>query len=148
MMKLPVLATIGFALASIAPLAVAMPSVAAVIVGAPAPIPLLWLRVTLSYKTMVNEDSIGPDRQVGALDAGFGTLKLTFNPDGIIDGTYKPDDGNFRLISGGRTSRDALWIEIGGERFIGHFTRGGIALTSPTSVSGRTLYLAGQFEQP
>jgi len=147
-MKLPILAIIGLALASIAPLAVAIPSVAAVTVGAPAPIPPLSQRVTLSYKTTVNEDSIGPDRQSGPLDGGFGTLKLTFNSDGIIDGTYKPDDGNFQLISGGRTSRDELWISIDGERFIGHFTRGGIALMSPTSVSGRTLYLAGQFEQP
>lgn len=147
-MKLHLFATFGFILASIVPVAAAEQPVAAVTVSVPAPVPALGQRITFSYKTTVNEDSIGPHRQYGALDAGLGTLKLTFNPDGVIDGTYKPDDGTFRLITGGRMSQDELWISIGGERFYGRFTPNGIALNTETVVSGRTLYLAGQFERP
>lgn len=42
-----------------------------------------------------------------------GTLQLTFNPDGIINGYYRPyGDGSFVQVTGGREGND-IWIDIG-----------------------------------
>lgn len=42
-----------------------------------------------------------------------GTLQLTFNPDGIVNGYYRPaDNNNFVTVVGGRNGQD-IWMDIG-----------------------------------
>lgn len=42
-----------------------------------------------------------------------GKLQLTFTPDGIIQGYYRPDDnGAFVPVTGGRQG-DSVWLDIG-----------------------------------
>jgi hypothetical protein len=42
-----------------------------------------------------------------------GTLQLTFNPDGIISGYYRPaDNQNFVTVTGGHNGKD-IWLDIG-----------------------------------
>jgi hypothetical protein len=42
-----------------------------------------------------------------------GTLQLTFNPDGIVNGYYRPDDNmNYIPVTGGRNGQD-IWLDIG-----------------------------------
>lgn len=42
-----------------------------------------------------------------------GTLQLTFNPDGILNGYYRPaDNNNFVAVVGGRNGQD-VWMDIG-----------------------------------
>jgi hypothetical protein len=42
-----------------------------------------------------------------------GTLQLTFNPDGIINGYYRPADNmQFIPVTGGRNGHD-IWLDIG-----------------------------------
>jgi len=111
-----------------------------------APVPATDQRVTYSYAVEIKAETIGPNRQDGDLNSGIGVLKVTFNPDGSITGTYKPDDGNFTFIRGQRTGPQDLWVLIRGHRFTGGFTGTGLALTSPPSASGVTLHLKGTFQ--
>ena len=53
-------------------------------------------------------------QSIYGLDAPWtGTLQLTFNPDGIIQGYYRPADNMaFIPVTGGRTG-DSVWLDIG-----------------------------------
>jgi len=112
-----------------------------------APVPSLNERVTYNYASDIRQETIGPNRMDGEINSGVGILHLTFNTDGSITGTYKPDNGNFELIRGARTADDDLWLLIHGRRFTGHFARNGLVMTSSPSISGATLHLRGNFRQ-
>jgi hypothetical protein len=112
-----------------------------------APVPALNVRVTYNYATDIRAETIGPNRMDGELNSGVGILHLTFNTDGSINGTYKPDNGNFELIRGARTGDDDLWITMRGRRFTGHFTSNGLVMISTPSIAGTTLHLRGNFRQ-
>jgi len=60
--------------------------------------------VTIQYATR-----IVPSFGVGEYD---GTMRLTLNPDGIINGFYIPDSGGPRLVTGG-IDGDHIWLDIG-----------------------------------
>lgn len=47
--------------------------------------------------------------------AFVGTLVMTIYPSGIVQGTYRPDDGGYRTVTGG-VSGDQIWLDIGMER--------------------------------
>lgn len=126
----------------------------------PAPVPALDERVTYRYATAISLDRAGPvlrgrtfdgpgaaaDEPPSALHVGPGVLELTFNGDGSINGTYKPDVGTLISITGARTDPNDLWISIGLSRFTGHFTRSGIAMLCPVPLRPmQTMQLAGTF---
>jgi hypothetical protein len=113
----------------------------------PAPVPALTERVTYNYAVEIREETMGPNRMDGDINSGIGILHLTFNPDSSINGTYKPDNGNFELIRGARTGSDDLSILIHGHRFAGHFTSKGLVMTSPPSIAGATLHLRATFQR-
>ncbi len=50
-----------------------------------------------------------PMYSVGEFD---GALTLTINPDGIVNGYYRPSSGSVKLVSGG-TDGDHIWFDIG-----------------------------------
>jgi len=55
-----------------------------------------------------------------------GTLTLTIYPDGIVQGNYRPLDGDFRPVTGGIDGRN-IWLDIGQRgrlRLIGTFEHG------------------------
>lgn len=61
--------------------------------------------------------------QAGEVD---GTLSMTVYPSGIVQGFYRPLDGNFRTVTGGVDGRN-IWLDIGMNRqlhLIGTFDRG------------------------
>lgn len=123
------------------------PAAAQAIVVAPAPVPPAHQTVTYTYKTFLGPSrfGIGP---FGDLNQDFGTLKLTFNADGIISGTYKPEYGTFSSVTGGRNGKN-FHLELGSRgqlRLLGHFTVHGIAATAQTfSARGNYWQLYGDF---
>lgn len=161
-----VVAEIVFAAALAASLApgVALPAAASSPTPAPspAPVPALDEHVTYRYATTISLDTGGPvpragrfdgpaaaDELPGALHLGPGVLELTFNADGSINGTYRPDVGTLIGITGARTGPNDLWISIGSSHFTGHFTRSGITLMCPVPLRPmRTMQLAGTFVPP
>ena len=136
------LATILFAV--IATLAIQLSAASVTTTPATAPTPPPNKRVTYTYKTFLDPVRVGPG-PIGDLNENFGTLTLTFNADKIIQGTYKPDFGNFTTVNGGLTGGRTLWIDIGGTRFTGHFTRHGFAASSALTTAGITWRLYGYF---
>jgi hypothetical protein len=67
-------------------------------------------------------------RMVSQYEAGEfdGTLALTVYPNGIVQGQYRPLDGNFRTVTGGLDGRN-IWFDIGPSgrfRIIGTFENG------------------------
>jgi hypothetical protein len=55
-----------------------------------------------------------------------GTLALTVYPNGIVQGNYRPQDGNIRTVTGGLDGRN-IWFDIGPSgrfRIIGTFENG------------------------
>ena len=65
--------------------------------------------VTVHYNT-----KIVPQMGVGEYD---GQMTLTLNPNGIINGTYIPDSGGPRIVTGGIDANNQVWLDIG---FMGH----------------------------
>jgi len=67
-------------------------------------------------------------RMVSQYEAGEfdGTLALTVYPNGIVQGNYRPLDGNFRPVTGGLDGHN-IWLDIGNGRrvhLIGTFEHG------------------------
>jgi hypothetical protein len=67
-------------------------------------------------------------RMVSQYEAGEydGTLALTVYPNGIVQGNYRPQDGNIRTVTGGLDGRN-IWFDIGPSgrfRIIGTFENG------------------------
>ncbi len=44
--------------------------------------------------------------------AYVGTLALTVYPDGIVNGTYRPDNGAFHTVTGG-VEGTSIWLDVG-----------------------------------
>ena len=70
------------------------------------PIPQVEQHLTL-------QTTLAPDYGVGVYE---GTLNLNISPDGIVTGTYRPNDEEYRQVTGGLTG-DQIWLDIG---FFGH----------------------------
>ena len=137
------LATIAFA--AFATLAFPLTAASVTTTPATAPTPPPNQRVTYTYKTFLDPVRVGPG-PIGDLNENFGTLTLTFNPDKIIQGTYKPDFGNFTTVTGGLTGGRNLWLDIGGTHYTGRFTRHGFAASSALTPAGMTWRLYGYFQ--
>ena len=113
-----------------------------------APTPPATQRVTYTYKTYLEPGRLGGG-SVGNLNENFGTLQLTFTPDKIISGTYRPDYGNFTNVTGGLTGPRSFWLSFGSGnvRMNGHFTTHGLfADTAGVSATGRYARLHAQFQ--
>jgi hypothetical protein len=98
------------AAAVIAALALPLPSVAATAATASSHRYQLQTRIVSQY-------------EAGEVD---GVLALTVSSDGIVQGNYRPQDGNFRTVTGGLDGRH-IWLDIGSFgrfRVIGTFERG------------------------
>ena len=94
----------------IAAMALPLPSVAATTATASSHRYQLQTRIVSQY-------------EAGEVD---GILLLTVSPDGIVQGNYRPQDGNFRTVSGGLDGRK-IWLDIGSFgrfRVIGTFEHG------------------------
>ena len=121
-----------------------------------APMPPPDQRVTYRYKTEVRVDTVGSHRQSGnlgeargILDEGFGALELTFNGDGSINGTYKPDAGNFVSVTGARTGFKDFWLQIGVNHLTGQFTSTGFVLLCQVPPRDtRVMRLTATFAEP
>ncbi len=128
-------------------LTLAVPAGAAAVGVRAAPVPPLHHTVTYTYKSFLAPENFGTGA-FGDLNQDFGSLKLTFNADGIISGTYKPDFGSFVSVTGGRNG-NTFWLEFGSRgvrRFQGHFTIHGLVATASTfSPRGTYWRLVGQF---
>jgi hypothetical protein len=108
-----------------------------------APTPPPNQRVTYAYKTFLGPaavDYYGIDN----FNVVFGTMTLTFNPDKTIEGRYEPDNGTVQAVTGNRTPDGNLTLQIGNQRYTGHFTRRGFACSTST-VPGMGFRLWGQF---
>lgn len=105
-----------------------------------APTPPPTATVTYTYRTFLAPDPIGA-MPVGDLNEDFGILQLTFNANGIISGTYRPEFGSPIPITGGRESQ-RLWLDFGPTgrlRVMGQFTRRGFVASGvdPTGTIWR-----------
>jgi hypothetical protein len=120
---------------------------AAVVTVAPTPPP--DRQVTYAYKTFLAPDRIGGGL-LGNLNEDFGTLTLTFYPSKIIQGTYRPEYGNFTPVTGGMLDSGHFWLDFGISgriHFGGHFTKHGIVGTAQSwSNPLATWRLHGQFQ--
>ncbi len=127
--------------------ALVMPGAAGAVGLTTAPIPPEHRTVTFTYKTFLAPARFGTG-PFGNLNEAFGDLKLTFNADGIISGTYKPEYGNFKSVSGGRDGR-TFWLTFDPHSrltFRGHFTQRGIVATAQAfSPRGTYWQLHGDF---
>jgi hypothetical protein len=68
-------------------------------------------------------------------DAGEydGTMRLTVNPDGIINGTYQStDQGGPKIVAGGVSPNGRVWLDIGRMHLTGTFINGVLHTTSDT----------------
>jgi hypothetical protein len=102
-----------------------------------APTPPPTATVTYTYRTFFAPEPIG-GTPVGDLNEDFGTLQLTFNANGIISGTYRPDFGSPIPVTGGRESQ-RLWLDFdttGRVRVMGEFTRRGFVASSGVNPTG------------
>jgi hypothetical protein len=62
-----------------------------------------------------------------------GTMRLTVNPDGIINGTYQStDQGGPKNVTGGLESNGRVWLDIGRTHLVGTFVNGVLHTTSAT----------------
>jgi hypothetical protein len=77
---------------------------------APAPTPPPSATVTYTYRTFFAPEPIG-GAPLGDLNEDFGTLQLTFNSNGVISGTYRPDFGAPIPVTDGRTDPQHLWLD-------------------------------------
>ena len=77
--------------------------------------------VTVTYNADLEGSDIRPI--VGAYLAG--TMRLTFYPSGIVQGTYLPLDGNPFQVTGGVETDGALWLDLGGTTVRGRIDRSG-----------------------
>jgi hypothetical protein len=114
-------------------------------VSTAAPTPAPGRRVTYTYKTFLDQGAYDY-WTIPEFDVDFGTVTLTFNPDGTITGRYHPDNDvptavRGRLVGGGK-----LWLQIGQRRFTGRFTRRGFAAATASSSAGWTLF--GELVRP
>ncbi len=126
----------------------ALPARALAISSVSAPTPPATASATYTYKTFLDPGRIGPGL-TGNLNEDFGTLQLTFSPNKIIQGTYRPDYGNFMPVTGGITGAKTFWLSFGAGnvRFSGHFTHHGfVADSQGLSAGGRYWRLHGQFQ--
>ncbi|MDB5039746.1 MAG: hypothetical protein JWN27_472 [Candidatus Eremiobacteraeota bacterium] len=112
-------------------------------VSPPAPTPPPNQRVTYAYKTFLGPaavDYFGIDN----FNVVFGTMTLTFNPEGTIEGRYEPDNDTAQSVTGNIARDGTLTLQIGNQRYTGHFTRRGFAVSTST-VPGMGFRLWGQF---
>lgn len=120
---------------------------AAVVNVAPTPPP--DHQVTYTYKTFLAPDRIGGGL-LGNLNEDFGTLTLTFYPNKIIQGTYRPDYGSFTSVTGGMLDAGHFWLDFGisGRIHVGaHFTKHGIVGTAQSWGNPLMVWrLHGQFQ--
>lgn len=71
--------------------------------------------------------------------AYVGTLALTIYPDGIVNGTYRPDDGSIHPVTGG-VDGTSIWLDVGSLRNL-HLTgtlRSGVLRMA--AATGATVY--------
>lgn len=61
-----------------------------------------------SYTTTLTQEW-GPGAGVGAYE---GTLQLTLDRNGLINGYYRPDGGSFEAVTGGVQGNN-VWLDIG-----------------------------------
>jgi hypothetical protein len=62
-----------------------------------------------------------------------GTMRLTVNPDGIINGTYQStDQGGPKNVTGGLAPNGRVWLDIGRMHLVGTFVNGVLHTTSDT----------------
>jgi hypothetical protein len=60
-----------------------------------------------------------------------GTMRLTVNPDGIINGTYQStDQGGPKVVAGGVSPNGRVWLDIGRMHLVGTFVNGVLHTTS------------------
>jgi hypothetical protein len=107
-----------------------------------APTPPPNQRVT-TYKTFLGPaavDYYGIDN----FNVVFGTMTLTFNQDKTIEGRYEPDNGTAQSVTGNLNQDGSLSLQIGDQRYTGHFTRRGFAVSTSTEP-GMGFRLWGQF---
>jgi hypothetical protein len=142
--KLAFAVFVVFAVPLAAPSAVAAtaPSPSAGMV-APAPTPPPNQRVTYTYKTFLGPAAVDY-YGIDSFNVVFGTMTLTFNPDKTIEGRYEPDAGTAQAVTGNLTADGNLILQIGNQRYTGHFTRLGFAVSTST-VPGMGFRLWGQF---
>ncbi len=110
----------------------------------PAPTPPPNQRVTYTYKTFLDPATVDYFK-IRKFNVDFGTLILTFNPEGTIQGTYKPDFSNPVTLAGRLTGGGNLWLQIGNRHFTGRFTPRGIAVVTTPAASPSSRRLWGQF---
>jgi hypothetical protein len=80
--------------------------------------------ITVKYETSLRGNSVR--NEVGGYFAG--TMRLTFHPDGILQGTYVPDAGNPIPVTGGIEDSGRVWLSIGTRNRMtvnGHVHQGG-----------------------
>ena len=78
----------------------------------------------MSYQTAARGNSVRPF--VGGYYEG--TLRLTYYPDGTVQGNFLPDGGNPQPVTGGLQNDGSLWLQIGSAgavRFNGQLHQGG-----------------------
>jgi hypothetical protein len=143
MLAFAVFAVFVFPLAAPPVVAATSPSPSAGDVFPPAPTPPPNQRVTYTYKTFLGPaavDYYGIDN----FNVVFGTMTLTFNPDKTIVGRYEPDNGTAQTVTGSLAGDGNVSLQVGDQRFSGHFTRRGFACSTST-IPGMGFRLWGQF---
>lgn len=87
---------------------------ALVIAASLAAVPAISQATTTQASAPVHATYETSMQSIYGLDAPWtGTLQLTFNPDGIIQGYYRPaDDMAFIPVTGGRNG-ESVWLDIG-----------------------------------
>jgi hypothetical protein len=92
-----------------------LPSAALVIAAALAGVPAISQAATAQATVPVHATYETTLQSIYGLPSPWtGTLQLTINPDGIIQGYYRPADNNaFVDVTGGQTG-DRVWLDIGG----------------------------------
>jgi hypothetical protein len=113
------------------------------IVMPPAPTPPPNQRVTYTYKTFLGPAAVDY-WSIDRFSVDFGTMKLTYNPDKAIQGTYEPDNGTAQPVTGALIGDGKLVLQVGDQRYTGEFTRRGFAVSTST-IPGMGFRLWGQF---
>jgi hypothetical protein len=68
-----------------------------------------------------------------------GTMRLTFYPNGIVQGTYITQDANILQVSGGLREDGAFWLDIAGTTVTGQAEPGGAIVAYSSGPSFQNL---------
>jgi hypothetical protein len=97
--------------------------------GLPAIAATTTTQVPITAQHLNLESTLAPDYGVGVYE---GTLDLTISPEGIVTGWYRPNNEEYKQVTGG-LSGDNIWLDIGyfGRLHIaGKFENGKIVATT------------------